>query len=338
VVAAALSNYNCEGCVTYNTLKLTRLLHFHDLTRADLLDFYERGLFNQMLGTQDPGSPHGFVCYYTGLSAGAVKRQPLNYFPGGDPDVFATDYGTFTCDNATALETASKFADSIYSRDGRGVWVNLFIPSEVRCAREGITFRQTTGFPDDPAVRVAVAAGSATMAVRVRVPGWTAGAPAVTLNGAPLRDAVVSAAGGGPVGPGGSGGPVGPGGSGGWVEVTRHWRPGDELTVTLPMTLAFTQAPDDPAVVAASYGPVVLSGLTGTRSAASGGDPANASDQPPATLPTLNPASVRRVTAQPMTFTGVADDTPVTLIPVARAQHEPYTVYWQQGGIGQTGR
>ena len=332
VVAGALSNYTCEGCVTYNLLKLTRLLHFHQLARMDLLDFYERGLFNQMLGTQDPGSPHGFVTYYTGLSAGAVKRQPLNYFPGGDPDIYATDYDTFTCDNATALETASKFADTIYSRDPHGLWVNLFIPSEVRSAEEGITLRQTTGFPDDPAVRLTVASGSATMAVRVRVPAWAANPPAVTLNGAPLRDAVVAAAGGGPVGLGGSGGSSGSSGSGGWVTVTRHWRPGDELTVTLPMGLAFSPALDNSAVVTASYGPVVLSGLTGIRSADSGGDPANPADEPPATLPTLDLSSVRRVTAQPMTFAGVSDGTPVTLIPVARAVHEPYTVYWQQTG------
>ena len=85
MIAAALSNYTCEGCVTYNMLKLTRLLHFHDQARTDVLDYYERGLFNQMLGAQDPDSPHGFTVYYTGLSAGAVKQQPLNYFPGGRP-------------------------------------------------------------------------------------------------------------------------------------------------------------------------------------------------------------------------------------------------------------
>ena len=186
MVAGALSNYTCEGCVTYNMLKLTRLLHFHDPARVDLLDYYERGLFNQMLGTQDPGSPHGFVCYYTGLSAGAVKQQPMNYFPQGNPDVYATDYDTFTCDNATGLETAAKFADTIYTRDMRGVYVNLFIPSEVRCAAQGLTLRQTTGFPDDPVVRLTVIHGTAPMILRVRVPSWTAGPPGVTLNGAPL--------------------------------------------------------------------------------------------------------------------------------------------------------
>ena len=150
VIAAALSNYTCEGCVTYNMLKLTRLLHFHDQARTDVLDYYERALFNQMLGVQDPDSPHGFTVYYTGLSAGAVKQQPLNYFPQGNPDAYATDYDTFTCDTATELETQAKFADTIYSRDSRGVYVNLFIPSEVRCADHGVTHPPGDRLPGRP--------------------------------------------------------------------------------------------------------------------------------------------------------------------------------------------
>jgi uncharacterized protein len=340
VVAGALSNYTCEGCVTYNMLKLTRLLHFHDQTRVDLLDQYERGLFNHMLGSQDPVSPHGFVCYYTGLSAGAFKQQPLNYFPHGDPDVYATDYDTFTCDNATGLETQVKFADTIYSRDARGVYVNLFIPSEVRCADQGITLRQITGFPDDPVVRLTVVRGAAPMDLRVRVPGWAAGPPEVVLNGTPLQDAAVPA-----------------GSAGGWVVVSRHWQPGDWLTVTLPMSLTFNPAPDNPAVQAVSYGPVVLSGIYGASYAAAGPAPATAAapstaspantasppagntapggvpgvtgDGQAAALPVLDAASVRRTTANPMTFEATADAKRITLIPVSRAQHEPYTVYWR---------
>jgi len=328
VVAGALSNYTAEGCVTYNMLKLTRLLHFHDLTRVDLLDSYERGLFNHMLGSQDPDSAHGFVCYYTGLSPGAFKEQPLNYFPAGDPNVYATDYGTFTCDNATGLETQVKFADTIYSRDARGVYVNLFIPSEVRCADQGITLRQTTGFPDDGLVRLTVVSGTAPMDLRVRVPGWTAGPPEVVLNGTPLRNAVVPA-----------------GSAGGWVVVSRHWQPGDWLTVTLPMSLTFNRAPDNPAVQAVSYGPVVLSGLYGASYAAAGpardttaapstasppgGVPGVTSNAQATALPVLDTTSVRRTTQNPMTFEATADAQRVTLIPVSRAQHKPYTVYWQ---------
>ena len=108
VVAGQLSNFTCENCVSYNLLKLTRLLGFHQQTRTDLIDYYERTLFNQMLGEQDPASPHGFNCYYTGLSAGAFKRQPLNYFPDGNPGIYATDYDTFTCDTASGPGNAGQ--------------------------------------------------------------------------------------------------------------------------------------------------------------------------------------------------------------------------------------
>jgi uncharacterized protein len=293
-VAGQLSNFTCENCVSYNLLKLTRLLHFHQLTRTDLLDYYERTLFNQMLGEQDPASPHGFNCYYTGLSAGAFRRQPLNYFPGGDPNVYATDYDTFTCDTATGLETQAKFADTIYARDADGLYVNLFIPSQVRS--HGLVLRQATGFPDDPAIRLSVLSGSATMTLRVRVPGWLAGPPVLILNGTLLPDLPAAHA-------------------GAWIALRRPWQTGDLLEVTLPMRLAFEPTPDHPAVQAVRYGPVVLTGVY-------------AADPGPLT-PMLETASVQRTAAQPMTFGAISANKPVKLIPVSRAAHEYYTAYWQ---------
>jgi hypothetical protein len=204
------------------------------------------------------------------------------------------------------------------------VSVNLFIPSEVRCADHGVTIRQETGFPDAPLVRLTVTSGFATMALRVRVPSWAAGPPVVVLNGAALRGTV----------------------AGDWIIVERHWQRGDLLEVTLPMRLAFHPAPDAPTVQAVSYGPVVLAGrgvgaayaasdaatdaiddaaiVTGIRHPST----AEAAPQPPS-LPLLDTASVRRTAAQPMAFTATADGHPVTLVPVARAKHEPFTVYWQ---------
>jgi uncharacterized protein len=290
-VAGQLSNFTCENCVSYNMLKLTRLLHFHQLTRTDLIDYYERTLFNQMLGEQDPTSPHGFNCYYTGLCAGAFKRQPLNYFPGGNPDIYATDYDTFTCDTATGLETQAKFADTIYTRDADGLYVNLFIPSRARWA--GLVLEQATGFPDDPVISLSVISGTATMTLRVRVPAWVDGLPVVMLNGALV-----------------AGGP-----SGGWIAIRRRWQAGDVLEVALPMRLAFEPTPDYPNVQAVTCGPVVLSGVY----------PTNPGDLTPA----LDTSSVQQTATQPMTFTAISGRKPVTLIPVSRAAHEYYSVYWQ---------
>jgi len=292
-IAGQLSDYTCENCVSYNMLKLTRLLHFHQQDRTDLVDYYERALFNQMLGEQDPDSAHGFNIYYTGLSPGAFKQQPLNYFPHGNPDVYATDYGDFTCDNATGMETQAKFADTIYSRDERGIFVNLFVASELTCADRAVTLRQTTRFPDEPVTRIEITAGLALMTIRVRVPAWTASAPAARLNGRPVH---VTAR------------------AGGWLAVDRLWQRGDVLEVTLPMRLTLEPAPDDRTVQAAAYGPVVLSGGYGRDK--------------PAAMPWLRPGSLTRARG-PLTFSAKADGRDVRLLPVARTQHQHYNVYWK---------
>jgi DUF1680 family protein len=295
VVAGALSNYNCEGCVSYNMLKLTRLLHFHAPGSAAYMDYYERTLVNHMLGTQDPGSPHGFVAYYTGLSPGAHKQVPANYFPGGDENVFATDYDTFTCDTATGLETPTRFTDTIYTRDPDGALrVNLFIPSRVRA--DGLTIRQATSIPAVPATTLAVESGTGLMTLRVRVPAWATSASA-TLNGRPQALPSRPAA----------------------VEVTRAWRPGDELLVSFGIGLAVRQAPDSARVASLAYGPVVLAALTGDASR----------------MPALDPSSVRQVSASPLafeaqgTFGAKGDARPIPLIPVCDVVHQPYTTYWQ---------
>ena len=295
VVAGALSNYNCEGCVSYNMLKLTRLLHFHAPDSAAYMDYYERTLVNHLLGTQDPGSPHGFVAYYTGLSPGAHKQVPSNYFPGADENAFATDYDTFTCDTATGLETPTRFTDTIYTRDPDGALrVNLFIPSRVRA--DGLTLRQATSIPAVPATTLAVESGTGPMTLRVRVPAWATSA-AATLNGRPQALASRPAA----------------------VEVTRVWRPGDELQVSFGIGLALRQAPDSARVASLAYGPVVLAALTGDA----------------ARMPAIDPSSVRQVSASPLAFEArgsfgaKGDARPISLIPVGDVVHQRYTTYWQ---------
>jgi hypothetical protein len=307
VVAGALSNYTCEGCVSYNMLKLTRLLHFHEPGNAAYMDYYERTLVNHLLGSQDPGSPHGFVAYYTGLSPGARKQVPANYFPGANENVFATDYDTFTCDTATGLETPTRFTDTIYTRDPDGALrVNLFIPSRV--SADSLTLRQVTSIPGAPATTLTVEAGTGSMTLRVRVPAWATSA-AATLNGRshslpfktsradPSAQAARTAA----------------------IEVTRVWRPGDELLVSFGMGLAVWPTPDNPRVAALAYGPAVLAALTGDA----------------VRMPALDVSSIRQVSASPLAFEALGSLRPpgdgrlISLSPVCDVAHQRYTTYWQ---------
>jgi uncharacterized protein len=292
VVAGQLSNRTCENCCSYNMLKLTRLLHFHQPERIDLLDHYERTLFNQMLGEQDPRSAHGFNIYYTGLSPGAFKQQPP--FMGADPNVYSTDYYNFSCDHATGMETQAKFADTIYSRDAKGLFVNLFIPSEVIWGDGKMTVRQTTGFPDEPGTHLTVVSGQATLAVRVRIPSWVAGTAQARLNGVPLDTRAAP---------------------GSWLVIKRTWRPGDSLDVSLPMRLSLSPAPDNRAVQAVTYGPVVLSGAYGNRASMP--------------MPQINTESLARTSQRPLEFRAAARGGAVTLTPIARMHHQHYNVYWR---------
>ena len=306
-VASTLSNYNCEGCVSYNMLKLTRLLHFHEPGNAAYMDYYERTLVNHLLGTQDPGSPHGFVSYYTGLSPGAHKQVPSNYFPGTGENVFATDYDTFTCDTATGLETPTRFTDTIYTRDPDGALrVNLFIPSRVRA--DGLTISQETSIPEDPATTLTVEAGTGSMTLRVRIPAWATSVRA-TLNGTRLRLPLSTS----PPAPPADAAPLSA------IEVTRAWQPGDQLQVTYDRGLAPSPAPDNPRVTALAYGPVVLAALTGDA----------------LRRPTIDVSSIRQVSISPLAFEargtfGTSRGTrPVPLIPVWDVAHQRYTTYWQ---------
>ncbi|WP_262060428.1 beta-L-arabinofuranosidase domain-containing protein [Streptomyces sp. STR69] len=293
VVAGQLSDNTCENCNSYNMLKLTRLLHLHAPDRVALLDFYERVLFNQLLGEQDPDSEHGFNIYYTGLAPGSFKRQPS--FMGADPDVYSTDYDNFSCDHGTGMETQAKFADTVYTHDEHALLVNLFVPSQVVWRERGITWRQTTGFPDRPSTTLTVVAGRAAHRLRVRIPSWASGARA-TLNGRALPDRPKP---------------------GTWLTLERTWRAGDRVEVSLPMRTVVQPTPDDPDVQAVLHGPVVLAGAFGDRA-----DP---------WLSRLDADSVRQESSDPLRFTARADDTDVTLLPIARVHHQHYSVYWLTG-------
>ncbi|MER7394052.1 beta-L-arabinofuranosidase domain-containing protein [Streptomyces sp. NPDC000151] len=292
-IASQLSNGCCENCNTYNMLKLTRLMHFHAPERTDLLDYYERALFNQMLGEQDPDSEHGFNIYYTGLAPGSFKQQPS--FMGSDPNAYSTDYDNFSCDHGTGMETQAKFADTVYTHRADSLLVNLFIPSEVTWREKGITWRQTTDFPDRSSTLLTVASGEAEHELRIRIPSWASGAR-VKLDGRMLQDRPKP---------------------GSWLVLDRRWRAGDRVEVTLPMRLTTEPTPDDPDVQAVLYGPVVLAGAYGDRGAMR--------------MPRLDPETVEKQTAVPMRFTARADDEAVTLLPIARVHHQRYNVYWLTG-------
>ncbi|PVG81490.1 hypothetical protein DDE18_18435 [Nocardioides gansuensis] len=293
-VVSQLGENTCENCNSYNMLKLSRQLFLREPDRTEYMDYYEWTVLNQMLGEQDPDSAHGNVTYYTGLSSTASRKGKEGLV--SDPGSYSSDYGNFSCDHGTAMETQVKFADSVYFTQDDAVLVNLFVPSVLDWEERCVRLRLETGYPYDERVRVVVERGGS-FELRIRVPGWTERAgqpPALRVNG--RSPGVVCR-------------------PGSYARVRRTWQEGDVLELALPMTPIWLAAPDNPAVHALTHGPLVLAGRY--------------ADDPPPTLPVVDPGTLRPETGF-AEYSLEVDERRIRMSPFLDVHHEHYNVYWAQ--------
>ena len=221
-IGELLTRSTCETCCTYNMLKLTKQLFMHD-PQAKYMDYYERGLYNHILGSQDPRSDHGFVTYSVPLQPGGVKG-------------YSNDYNAFSCCHGTGMENHTKYGECIYFHNDDVLWVNLFIPSELDWKEKGITVRQETQFPAEQGTTLTIK-GRGTFAVKIRRPFWALEGFSVTINGV---EQDISAD------------------PGSYMTLDRSWKNGDIITVSMPFQIRVEYTPDVPDVGGIMYGPVLL--------------------------------------------------------------------------------
>ncbi|MGI5373546.1 beta-L-arabinofuranosidase domain-containing protein [Streptomyces sp. CA-251387] len=234
VIAGTISAGNAETCCAYNMLKLSRTLFFHE-QQPKYMDYYERALYNQVLGSKqdkaDAEKP--LVTYFIGLTPGHVR----DYTP---------KQGT-TCCEGTGMESATKYQDSVYFKaaDGSALYVNLYSPSQLTWAERDMTVTQATAFPREQGTTLTIGGGSAAFALRLRVPSWATAGFRVTVNGSAV-----------------SGTPT----PGSYFTVSRTWRSGDTVRISMPFRLGVEKAIDDPSLQTLFYGPVNLVGRNSSTS------------------------------------------------------------------------
>jgi DUF1680 family protein len=228
-LAKELSPATQETCATYNMLKLTRHLFCWN-PDVRYADYYERALFNGILSTQDPDT--GMMMYFVPLASGYWKT-------------FNTPNDSFWCCTGTGLENHAKYSDSIYFHDDKGVFVNLFIASELEWEEKGVRIRQETNFPEEDSTALIIKTkGDTEFVLRIRVPYWATKGLMVSINGRPRRV---------------------PRKPGSYLTLERTWKDGDRVVVEMPMGLHLFPMPDDPMLAAVMYGPLVLAGELGTE-------------------------------------------------------------------------
>ncbi|MGW4539345.1 beta-L-arabinofuranosidase domain-containing protein [Streptomyces chartreusis] len=234
VIAGTISDTDAETCCAYNMLKLSRTLFFHE-QRPQYMDYYERALYNQVLGSKqdkaDAEKP--LVTYFIGLTPGHVR----DYTP---------KQGT-TCCEGTGMESATKYQDSVYFKaaDGSALYVNLYSPSQLIWAANGVTVTQTTSFPREQGTTLTFAGVGSAFALRLRVPSWATAGFRVTVNGSAV-----------------SGTPV----PGSYFTVSRTWRGGDTVKISMPFRLRVEKTLDDRSLQSLFYGPINLVGRNSATS------------------------------------------------------------------------
>ncbi|MGZ4012313.1 MAG: beta-L-arabinofuranosidase domain-containing protein [Flavisolibacter sp.] len=301
-----LTGYTGESCNVYNMLKLTRHLFIHTAD-PKYADFYERALFNHILGQQDPAT--GMVAYFLPMLPGAHK-------------VYSTPDSSFWCCVGSGFENQAKYGEAIYYHTTNDLYVNLFIPSELNWKEKGIKLAQHTRFPEEGITSFTIEAKHAvSMPLHIRYPSWAVNGATVKVNGKkiPLKEA-----------------------PGSYIIINRKWRNGDKIEVNFPMSLRVIPTNDDPKKVALAFGPIVLAGEMGTEgmiSPAPYSNPKLHNDyytydyHVPSDIHTVldvNPQkpqlSIKQIAGEPLTFKTVKEG--ITLRPLYDIHGERYVVYW----------
>ncbi|HME34369.1 MAG TPA: beta-L-arabinofuranosidase domain-containing protein [Candidatus Sulfotelmatobacter sp.] len=213
-------------CGSYAHFKLTRYLL--RVTRDSRYgDSMERVMYNTVLGSL-PLEADGRTYYYSDYNFKGRK-------------VYHKE--RWACCSGTLPQVAADYRINTYFRDGRGVYVNLYIPSTLQWVQSGaqVELTQKSEYPYDAQVEFEVRTSKRVeFAVNLRIPAWAAGA-SIAVNG---KRETASA--------------------GSFASVQRKWTNGDRIELALPLT-ARLEAIDaqHPETVALLVGPVVLFAVTG---------------------------------------------------------------------------
>ncbi|AOZ97973.1 glycoside hydrolase family 127 protein [Flavobacterium commune] len=223
-----LSGYTGESCNVYNMLKLTRHLYGYN-PQIKYVDYYEKALYNHILGQQDPKT--GMIAYFLPMKPGAHK-------------VYSTPENSFWCCVGSGFENQAKYGEFIYYHDNKGLYVNLFIPSELNWKEKGIVVKQQTNFPNLGNTQLTLStANPVSMPISIRYPSWAANAE-VKING---KKQTIKAK------------------PGNYIVLDRKWDNGDTIEISFDMQIKVNPTSDNPKVAAVTYGPIVLAGAMGTE-------------------------------------------------------------------------
>lgn len=302
-----------ETCNTYNMLRLTKMF-YETSGDKNLMDYYERALYNHILSSQHPES--GGLVYFTQMRPGHYR-------------VYSQPQTSMWCCVGSGIENHAKYSEMIYSHKNDELYVNLFIPSRLSWKEKKTEIIQENTFPDDHKTTLTIhPKKKTTFTLKLRNPSWVKdNALKISLNGEnyPIQPSADE-----------------------FVAINRQWKKGDKVVIEMPMSISVEQMPDQSNYYTYFYGPIALAAKTGNNDLkglfaddSRGGHIAHGKQIPMKDLPIIvsTPEAltslVTPVAGKPLTFnlTNLYPEDKwgtLELVPFFRLHDSRYIIYWPQ--------
>ena len=204
-----------ETCCAYNLAKLTKDLNCFNPDDAKYMDYYERVLYNQIVGSVNPRQYQTVYQYAVGLDASK---------PWGNETPQAT------CCGGTGVENHVKYQEAAHFVNDNTLWVALYMPTTAKWAKKGIVVKQECQWPaEKTTITVHPLNGQRSMvngqwSMKLRVPYWATEGFDIKLNGKSIAKAYQPSS---------------------YVEIpARRWTEKDVVEVVMPFTKHLDFGPD----------------------------------------------------------------------------------------------
>ncbi len=218
-----------ETCCAYNLAKLTKDLNCFHPDDARYMDYYERVLYNQIVGSLNPRRYQTTYQYAVGLDASK---------PWGNETPQATCCGGTGAENHVKYQEAAYFVSnpSTIQQSAPTLWVALYLPTTANWEQQGVTIKQECQWPAEKSAIRFIHSNSSTrnsqFSVKLRVPYWATEGFDVKLNGKSIAKTYQPST---------------------YVEIpARRWKEKDVIEVTMPFTKHLDFGPDKMETAAAN--------------------------------------------------------------------------------------
>lgn len=221
----SITAMTAENCNTYNMLKLTKHLYMLDAS-LDKVEYCERALFNQILGSQHPIS--GMVRYFSPMVKGYSTKE------------FSDPENSFWCCVGSGWENHARYGEQIYFKDLQdNLYVNLYIPSVLDWKEKDVEVKQLSDFLESGNVSLVVKSKKEQrFNIFLRIPQW-ANNFKVRINGVDYEPKIKN----------------------GYIRLNKLWNNNDVIELNLSLDVYSESISGDSSVSAFLYGPFVLNAV-----------------------------------------------------------------------------